>query len=153
MKRENFMTRSLLLVGSMQAETAIQVIRNAPLDPIRPIEVLIREQPQKRKPDQNAAMWAGPLKDIAEQAWINGRRFSEDVWHEHFKREHLPEEFEEGITKEGYRKWDHTPKGERVLVGSTTDLLVKGFAIYLEKVIADGANMGVMFSAPERIVA
>jgi hypothetical protein len=147
MKRDPFMTRTLRLIGSAQVDTAIQVIRNAPIDPMRPIEVLIREQPKTRHADQNNLMWAGPLKDIAEQAWIDGRRYSAEVWHEHFKTEYLPEEFEEGITKEGYRKWDYTPKGNRVLIGSTTGLTVKGFAQYLEQVMADGAGHGVMFKA------
>ena len=62
------------------------------------------------------------------------------------KSDFLPEEFEEGITKEGYRKWDYTSSGDRFLVGSTTDLTVKGFAIYLQQVEAFGANLGVMFN-------
>lgn len=147
--RDKFLTRKLLLVGSMQADTAIQVIKNAPLDPANPIEVIIREQVKTRGLDANALMWAVTLKDIAEQAWVDGKRFSAEVWHHHFKIIYLPEEFEEGITKDGYRKWDVTPSGERVLVGSTAHLTTKGFANYLTQIEADGANMGVMYSARE----
>ena len=153
MTREKFITRQLLLVGGMQKETAIQVIKNAPIDPLRPIEVLIREQVKARKPDQNSLMWAGPLKDISEQAWLNNRRYSSEVWHEHFKAEYLPEAFDPELTKEGYIKWDINPKGERILVGSTKDLTVYGFSQYLEQVYAFGAGLGVMFSADMRRVA
>lgn len=143
--REKFNTRSVLLVGEIQRETAIQVIKNAPLDPIKPLEIVVREQVKVRKPDQNSLMWSGPLKDIAEQGWIDGRRFSAEVWHSFFKAEFLPEQHEEGITKEGYRKYDIDPAGNRVLVGSTTQLTVRGFSDYLEQVYAHGASLGVQF--------
>jgi hypothetical protein len=146
MKRDKFQTRSILLVGMMQKDTARLVIENAPIDMANPIEVVIREQVKARKPDQNSAMWSGPLKDIAEQAYVNGRTYSADVWHEFLKREYLPEEFDAEICKEGYRKWSMTPKGERVLVGSTTQLTIKGFALYLQQVEAYGASLGVMFT-------
>lgn len=145
MKRQKFVTRTIPLVGPLQLRTALALLPNLPLDADKPLELVIREKAKARKPDQLALMWAGPLKDIAEQAYINGRSFSAEVWHEHMKREHLPEEYDEELTKEGYRKWDITPRGERVLVGSTGDLTVKGFAQYLEQVYADGANMGVQF--------
>jgi len=151
--RDKFITRQILLVGDMQRDTAMQVIKNAPLDAIAPLEVLIREQVKVRKLDQNARMWAGPLKDIAEQAWVNNRRFSSEVWHEHFKRQYLPEEYDEELTKEGYIKWDIDPAGNQVLVGSTTQLTKKGFALYLEQIYADGGNMGVMFTENMRVAA
>ncbi len=92
-------------------------------------------------------MWAGPLRDIAEQAWIEGRQHSAEVWHEYFKRELLPEEFDPERCKENYAKWAYDPGGERVLIGSTTQLTVKGFAEYLTAIEAFGAALGVMFSA------
>ena len=144
--RPKFEQRKIRLIGETQRETALALLRNLPLDPVRPLEVLFREEPKMRKLDQNAAMWAGPLRDIAEQAWVSGRQFSAEVWHETYKREFLPEEFDPELCKEGYRKWDYTPKGDRVLVGSSTQLTVRGFAQYLEQVIADGANRGVMFT-------
>lgn len=147
MKREQFKTRLIRLVTELQRETAIAMIRNLPLDAKHPIEIVVREEIKGRKPDQNALMWAGPLKDIAEQAYVNGRTFTAEVWHEHFKREYLPEEFDAEWCKEGYQKWDYTPAGDRVMVGSTTDLTIKGFALYLTQVEADGANLGVQFSA------
>lgn len=145
MKREKFPTRKILLVGATQRTTAMTVLASCPLDPDRPIEVIIREEVRLRKMSQNDLMWAGPLKDIAEQAYVGGRTYSDEVWHELFKKEYLPEEFDPELTKEGYRKWDTDPKGNRILVGSTTELTVKGFSQYLEQVLAYGSGLGVMF--------
>lgn len=150
MTRDRYPTRSILLAGEQQRETALRALAMAPADSKRPLEVVIREEVKARKPDQNARMWSGPLKDIADQAYVGGRTYTAEVWHEHFKAEYLPEEYDERYTKAGYRKWDYTPAGNRVLIGSTTQLTVQGFAIYLEKVIAYGAGLGVMFSAGPR---
>jgi hypothetical protein len=145
-ERQKFPTRTIRLTGELQRDTALVMVHNLPIDPARPLELIAREEVKARKPDQNALMWSGPLKDIAEQAYVNGRAYSDVIWHEHFKTQYLPEEFDPEICKdESYRKWDVTPAGDRILVGSTTDLTVKGFAQYLEQVYADGANMGVLF--------
>ena len=147
MDRQKFTTRTIYLVGPQQIQTALALLANLPIDAKNPLEIVIREKTKIRKQSANDAMWAGALKDIEEQAWVDKRQFSASVWHELFKKEFLPEEAEEGITKDGYKKWDVDPKGDRVLVGSTTQLTVKGFSIYLEQVIAFGANLGVEFHA------
>ena len=115
----------------------IMLARNLPVD--GSVEIVIRKASKVRTPDQNSAMWAGPLRDIEEQAWVAGRQYKADTWHEQFKREFLPEGDEEDIdklAKQGYRKWDYTPKGDRVLVGSTTDLLTRGMALYMQRLEA-----------------
>lgn len=150
MKREKFATRTIYLVGPEQLTTALAVLQRVPLDRDKPLECLIREKPKVRGLDQNALMWVGPLADIAEQAWVEGRKYRVDVWHEYFKELYLPEDHMGGVTKEGYRKWDYTPDGKRVLVGSTTELLVEGFSIYLEQVMAHGASLGVQYHANPR---
>ncbi|SRR6266404_1850100 len=147
MKREKFTTRPILLRAETQRKIAILLINSLPLDADNPIEVVVREMVKARKPDQNSHMWAGPLADIEEQGYVNGRTYSAEVWHEHLKREYLPEEFDPDLCKEGYRKWDYTPAGDRVLIGSTTKLTIKGFAQYLTQVEAFGASIGVQFSA------
>ncbi len=156
MKSERFPypTRTFLLPNEDARERAIASLRNAPIDPAKPLQFVLREEVKARKPDQNALMWVGPLRDIAEQGWLNGRTYSADVWHEYFKREYLPEEFDPSLCKEGYRKWDYTPAGERVLVGSTTELTVRGFALYLQQVEAfAGRELGVRFHANPRQAA
>lgn len=151
MKRQPFPTRTIRIVGEQQRQTAIALLNAVPVDSAKPLEMVLREEVKARKPDQNALMWVGPLKDIEQQAYVNGRTFSAAVWHEHFKAEFLPEEYDQELCKDSsYRKWDYNPKGERVLVGSTTDLTVKGFAQYLEQVIAFGAGLGVQFHANPR---
>jgi hypothetical protein len=145
--RSKCVTRPFLLRDVRVRDTLVSAINNLPLDNEHPIEVVIREPVKARKPDQNSAYWAGPLRDIAEQAYVEGRRYSSDVFHEFFKREFLPEEYNEEDCREGYVKWDYTPGGERVLVGSTKSLTVKGMAKYITQVEAYGASLGVMFRA------
>ncbi|MCR4297557.1 MAG: recombination protein NinB [Gallionella sp.] len=157
MDRPAFKTRTIRLIGQSQRDIALAAVTNAPLDPDKPIEVVIREERKTRKLDQNAAYHAGPLRDIAEQAWIDGKQYSAEVWHEYFKREYLPEDGKYGdldielLAKEGYRKWASDPAGERVLIGSTTQLTVRGMAQYMQQVEAHGASLGVQFhEAPIR---
>lgn len=145
--RQKFNERKFRLVGAQQVSAILALLPNLPIDTDKPLELVIREEVKARKPDQNALMWSGPLADIEEQAYVNGRTFTATVWHEHFKAEYLPEEFDADLTKEGYTKYDFTPSGDRVMVGSTKELTIKGFAQYLEQVIAFGANLGVRFHA------
>jgi len=141
--------KTFLLVGASQQAAVQAFVGNLPLDADEPLEVVVRERQKPRKMSQNALMWVGPLADIAEQAWVLGQRFPAESWHEQFKRDFLPEEFDPELCLEGYRKWDYTPRGERVLVGSTTDLTVKGMAQYLTQVEAAGAQLGVEFRTRE----
>lgn len=154
MSRAPYQQRKFLLRTESARESSIAALRNAPLDGDKPLECVIREEVKARKPDQNALMWAGPLRDIEEQGYVNGRTYSADVWHEHFKREYLPEEFDPALCKDGYRKWDYTPKGERILVGSTKQLTVRGFALYLQQVEAYAqTELGVQLHVADRRAA
>ncbi len=89
------------------------------------------------------------MTDIANQAYIQGRRYSAEVLHEFCKREFLPEEFDPELCLDGYVKWAYDPLGNRILIGSTTQLTVKGYSQYLEAVFAFGGNLGVQFSSKE----
>lgn len=151
MKRARFPTRKILVVSPAQLSTAVAVLKTVPVDAANPIEIRIGEQVNGRNKDQNALMWAGPLRDIANQAYVNGQTYSIDVWHEHFKREFLPEEADIELTREGYQKWRYLPSGERILKASTGDLTTKGFSIYLEQIYAYGASLGVQFGVSERM--
>ena len=152
MTRQKFEQRKLLLRGQEQVDRAIALLRTVPLDEKKPLELLVREEVKARKPDQNSLMWAGPLKDIAEQAEIEKRRYSAEVWHEFFKEQFLPDFYDPELCKdEKYQKWTEGPGGNQVLVGSSTDLTIKGFAQYLEQIHAFGAQLGVEFhEAPQR---
>ncbi len=150
--RDKFVQRKIRLVGPTQLATVMALIPTLPIDPSKPLEIVVREEVKSRKLDQNALYWAGPLKDIAEQCWIGGKQYTAEVWADYFKRLFLPEQYDVDLCKdEGYIKWSYGPDGEPVLVGSSTDLTIKGFAQYLEQIYAFGANLGVEFhEAPQR---
>lgn len=144
--RADYLPKVIRLVGKIQADTAITAIQNAPIDLERPIEVIIREEQKGRSLSANALMWAGPLNDIANQAWVHGRQYSALIWHEYFKEKFLPEFPDPKQVKEGYKKYEETPDGKRVLVGSTNKLTKYGFNLYIENIYAYGADLGVRFS-------
>jgi len=156
--RPKFTTRIIKLVGVDQRDLAVAMVKNAPIDPHNPLEIRVGEAVKVRTLDQNAAYHAGPLRDIADQAWIEGRQYSAAVLHEHFKAEYLPYEGElmgdelarRVKSPETYRKWDFKPNGDRVLVGSTTELTKFGFGEFMEQVQAFGSNLGVKFSERDR---
>ncbi len=141
----NYAKRVIYLRSEVQRETLLAAVRNLPLDEAKPLQVTIEEFRPARKQDQNALMWAGTLKDISGQAYVEGKRFTAEVWHEFFKEEFLPEEFDPELCRDGYVKYAYDPKGNRRLIGSTTQLTVRGFALYLQQVEAFGANLGVIF--------
>lgn len=146
-KRPEFAQRKFRAVTPQVIDGVIALLRNLPIDSVKPLEIVVREEVKARKLDQNALMWVGPLKCMAEQCYLEGKAHSAEVWHEYFKRELLPDEFDPTLCKEGYEKWSHGPTGERYLIGSTTQLTVKGMANYLEQIFAFGCNLGVKFNA------
>lgn len=143
--RPKYEPRKIIMRGAEQVERAMALLRNVPLDPLRPLEFLLREEVKPRKLDQNGLMWAGPLADIAAQAWLDGRQFSAEVWHHWLKVELLPEEYDPELCLEGYRKWEFDPDGNRILVGSTKMLTVRGMSEHLDAIFAFGATLGVQF--------
>ena len=50
------------------------------------LRVIVTEDERKRNVEQNRRYWGYLLKNIAEHAWVDGRRFDKDVWHEFFAR-------------------------------------------------------------------
>lgn len=48
-------------------------------------ELVLRPLKSKRSIEQNRRYWA-LLREISAVAWVEGRRYSEEVWHEQFKR-------------------------------------------------------------------
>ena len=119
------------------------------------LAVRIYEYKEQRTLEQQGLMWIR-LGELAEQAWVEGRLYSAEVWHEKMKRDLLPDEA--GPTKrcrKGYVKWATLPDSdERVLMGSTTQLTTFGMAEYLTALMAYGASEhGVRFSATPREMA
>ena len=148
--RTEYLTKTIRLIGKLQIDTAINAIQNAPIDSDKPLEVIIREEQKGRSLSANALMWAGPLNDIATQAWVHGRQYSALIWHEYFKEKFLPDFPDPTQVKEGYRKYEETPDGRRVLIGSTQKLTKHGFSLYMEQIYAYGADLGVRFSETDQ---
>lgn len=57
----------------------------------KPLAVSVDEYAAKRSTSANARYWA-LLEDIAEQAVVDGKRFSREVWHEWFKDRYAPKQ-------------------------------------------------------------
>ena len=147
-------SRTIALIGTLQKQLAVNAINSLPVG--QNIEVVIRESTKIRTLDQNSMMWAGILKDMKTQAFVNGRQFSAEVWHEHANQEYLPDELIEPYIHEHvknvetYRKWEILPTGARICTGSTTQLTKYGFSQYILQLEAYAISLGVMLSAVQR---
>ena len=138
----------LIITGQAAKSAASTRIDNLPED--GSMEVVIRRHMKKRSKPQNALMWAGRIKDISEQAWVDGRQYGTDIWHEYLKARFLPEgnepEFEKLVLKD-YRKWADMPDGSRKCIGSTTKLTTLGMVWYSTNLEAYCAQeLGVRFT-------
>lgn len=101
----------------------------------RPLSVQVSEFKSKRSLEQNKRYWA-LLNEIAGQAFVAGEQFSQEAWHEHFKRTFIGSE-------------EHKlPSGAVETRGiSTTTLNVSEFASYMTRVEEYAASeLGVEFT-------
>jgi hypothetical protein len=87
---------------------------------------------RKRTSKQNRRYWGkGVLAQVAEQAVVNGRQFSAEVWHEQFKRQFI------GVIE--------LPNGQ-VIGKSSTELSTTEFSAFCDQVEAFAASeLGVTF--------
>lgn len=145
--RPKFPDRTFLLGEKGVVDRIVAVLANVPIDPLRPLQVVIREMPIKRSLDQNAYYWLR-IGEIADQAWNDGRQFASDVWHEYVRRNILPDTI---IDKDDVErsKWIELPDGTLTVI-STTELSRKTFADYTTMLEAFGVSLGVEFSADPR---
>lgn len=99
----------------------------------KPLAVTVTEHKAKRSTLANARYWA-MLAEIAEQSFVGGKKFSNEVWHEHLGRmligcEDLP--------------------GGGMKAISTTTLDVEAFSRYMDQVESYAATeLGVRFTDP-----
>jgi len=100
-----------------------------------PLRVIVTSDEEKRNAEQNRFYWGAVLRDISDQAWVNGRQYDKDTWHEYFARMF-------GVSDELM-----LPDGEIITRRkSTTQMTVGEFAAYTERVQAWAANrLGVEF--------
>lgn len=112
---------------------------------------MIQRRTEARSVSQNAKQWADVLAQIAEQAWVDGKQYAPEIWHEHLKRMFLPESYDPELTRAGYVKWAELPDGSLKCVGSTTKLTKRGFSQYMTQIEVFAAqDLGVTFYVQER---
>ena len=92
------------------------------------LRVIITEDDRKRSSEANRFYWGVVITTIADCAWLNGRQFRKEVWHEFFAQTYLQKE--EMIL----------PDGEIIQRRkSTKELSVGEFHDYIEQVRAYAA--------------
>jgi NinB protein len=128
--------RTFVLRGDVQAKSLWAFLKaNWPsmAQQGKPLAVTVSEYKTKRSLEQNARYFGYVLKEVEAKAWVNGRQFDAEVWHEHMKRKIL------GCVE--------LPNGQ--LMGrSTAALSVAEFSEYMLKVEAYAATeLGVELSA------
>lgn len=100
----------------------------------KPLEVSVSEAGAKRSVQQNRRNW-GLITYIAEHAWVEGRQYSKETWHEFFARKF-------GVMKELV-----LPDGEIMLQReSTAEMDVETFNHYLLRIEAYAVDeLGIEF--------
>lgn len=91
----------------------------------KPLGVMVAEHKSKRSGQQNRFYWGATLKTIAECAWVDGKQYSENAWHEHLAGKFI-----------GY---EDMPGGGKTPI-STASLSVDEFSLYLERVMHYAAS-------------
>ena len=101
-----------------------------------PMRLIVTTSSTKRNAEQNKRYWGFVLKTIAEQAFVGGKNFSAEIWHEYFARKF-------GVCDEVI-----LPDGEIVTRRkSTTEMNVGEFAEYMSRVESHATmELGVMFA-------
>ncbi|PRH37750.1 recombination protein NinB [Burkholderia gladioli] len=123
--------------GSIWSNVVAFVRANAKVfaDRGEPLRVIVTAEEKQRNAAQNRLYWGAILRSIAEQAWVDGRQFDKDAWHEYFARLY-------GVSDELT-----LPDGEIILRRkSTSQMSVGEFSTYLNQIQAYAANeLGVEF--------
>lgn len=140
-----------IIITPQSLPNALTRIGNLPTD--GSMEIVIQPKTEARSGSQNAKQWADVLAQISSQAWVDGKQYSPEVWHEHLKRMFLPDRYDAELTRKGYVKWAELPDGSLKCVGSTTKLTKRGFSQYLTQVEVYAAqDLGVLFQVHNREV-
>lgn len=97
------------------------------------LEIVLRPYQSKRSTEQNKRLWA-LYREIADNVWVDGRKFDQDTWHEYFKRRFI------GCTERVL------PDGGTETRGiSTKTLNTAEMAEYQTRIEAWAAEQGVIF--------
>ena len=110
-------------------KTIVRANAKAFNDDGRPLRVILTSSDRKRSGEANAFYWGFLLEQIAEQAWVEGRQYSKDVWHEYFAQmyaEHIEIPLPDGSI--------HSRRK------STSEMKADEFSDYLKKVESHAAT-------------
>lgn len=101
----------------------------------KPLRLIVTQDEKRRNVEQNKRYWGLLLQTIAENAWVNGRQFDKDTWHEYFARMF-------GVCDEVV-----LPDGEIITRRkSTTQMTVGEFSDYMQQVeVYAQVELGVEF--------
>lgn len=106
----------------------------------KPLWCIVTNDAKKRNNMQNSRYWKAVLAPIADQAWVEGRRFSSETWHILYAEKFLP--MIEIPMPDGSIRMERT---------STTKLTVREFSEYMQQVEADASTeLGIRFDADPR---
>ena len=84
----------------------------------KPLAVTVSEHKARRTSEQNRLLWA-LLRELAATAWVGGRQFTDEAWHEFFKRKFI------GHTE--------LPDGSTAGISTTTSSVAE-FGDYLDRI-------------------
>lgn len=125
--------------GGVWSALVAFVKANAPTfaDKGEPLRVIVTAEERQRNAQQNRFYFGAVLKQISEQAWVDGKQFNKDTWHEYFARAY-------GVLEEMT-----LPDGEIINRRKSTTLMTVGeFTEYLNQIQAYAAGtLGVEFDA------
>jgi len=85
--------REFLLTGENPVRSLWEFLRanaRSCAESKRPLRVIVTEDEHDRLDQQIAYYFGVVIKAISEQAWVEGRRYDKDVWHEEMARRFLP---------------------------------------------------------------
>jgi hypothetical protein len=103
-----------------------------------PLRLILTTEERKRTLEQNGRYWSkAVLGAIAEQVWIDGKQYPEEVWHEEFAERYCP------------RIEITLPSGQIFSRRkSTSEMTVKEFSEYVQRVEVHAATqLGVEFDS------
>ena len=109
-------------------------------DPKERLAVTVMPEEDHKTIQQGKFLWGVVLKEISEQAKIDGVKYSAQAWHELGKRQFLPREKRKVVVAGKKAFWTTS-------VGTTQGKGVRFMSAYIERMLAYGADdLGVRFS-------
>lgn len=129
------MEHTFVLHGRPQWDRLVAFIKaNVGGETLLAVDVYDAEE-KKRTKEQNKFYWKARMEYLQDNAWVSGRTFSKEAWHEHLAEKFAP------------RKEIELPSGELKTVRlSTSDMKVKEFQAYMTQIeVYAATELGIEF--------